>query len=239
MLKFKLESLDGLTDEIKALYEEKDGVFYLKQIDGMPPSEDVSGLKAKVQELLDEKKAESEKVRTAEEEARKAKEEKARKEGDFQSLAESYEQKIQTLEGKVQNLEQEKTDILKQGEQREVERQATLMAAELSRGHNQELLASFIGQRLRVEDGEIKVTDEKGNLTISTVDQLKEEFRTNPKFGALVIASEANGGGATNNQGTGGAGDKKLSEMTEKERVELHRENPEEFKRLKSAESTI
>lgn len=229
-LKYKVESLDGLTDEQKALYEEKDGVFYL-QVDGMPQGEDVTGLKAKVQELLDEKKAESEKARTAAEEARQAKEEKAKKEGDFQALSESYEQKIKDLEAQLQKRDQAYA-------QKEIQRQSMLIASELSEGANQEILSTFIEKRLRLEGDEIKVTDENGNLTISTVDQLKEEFRSNPKFGALVVASHASGGGAGDARPTsGGAGGKKFTEMTEQERTELYRKDKEEYRRLRDAES--
>ncbi len=230
-LKYKLESLDGLSDELKALYEEKDGVFILTGIDGMPQGEDVTGLKAKVQELLDEKKAESEKARTAAEEARQAKEEKAKKEGDFQALSESYEQKIKDLETQLQERDQAFA-------QKEIQRQSMLIAAELSEGANQEILSTFIEKRLRLEGDEIKVTDEKGNLTISTVDQLKQEFRSNPKFGALVVASHASGGGAGGARpASGGAVGKKFTEMTEQERTELYRNDKEKYRRLRDAES--
>lgn len=43
-LKFKLATLDGLDDAIKALYAQKDGGFVL-QVDGAESSEDVAGLK--------------------------------------------------------------------------------------------------------------------------------------------------------------------------------------------------
>jgi hypothetical protein len=53
MLKLEIESLEGLDDSLKPLYEEKGGKFSLK-VEGLP---DVSGLKAKNAELLAEKKA--------------------------------------------------------------------------------------------------------------------------------------------------------------------------------------
>ncbi len=68
-LKYQLDTLDGLDDSVKSLYTEKEGKFVLG-IEGLPQPEDVSGLKAKVDELLGEKKAAEKKAREAEEAAR-------------------------------------------------------------------------------------------------------------------------------------------------------------------------
>jgi hypothetical protein len=226
-LKYKLESLDGLSDEIKSCYEEKDGVFILIPPEGMPQGEDVTGLKAKVDELLNEKKAEAEKARTATEAARQAAEDAAKEKGDFEALSKSYKEKIESLEAQI---EQGK----KEANQKEIERQSVIIAAGLAEGANQEILSTFIGQRLRMEDGELKVTDEKGNLTISTVDQLTDEFKNNAKFASLITASKASGSGASGAQGgDGGSSGKKFSEMNEKERTELYNSNPEEYRRLR------
>lgn len=55
-LKFQLDSLEGVDESVAALYVEKGGKFVLG-IEGLPQHEDVTGLKAKVEELLGEKKA--------------------------------------------------------------------------------------------------------------------------------------------------------------------------------------
>lgn len=68
-LKFQLDSLEGVDEAIQSLYVEKDGKFVLG-IDGLPQQEDVTGLKAKVEELLGEKKAAEKARREAEEKAR-------------------------------------------------------------------------------------------------------------------------------------------------------------------------
>ena len=49
-LKFQLDSLEGVEESIQGLYVEKDGKFVLG-IEGLPQQEDVTGLKAKVEEL--------------------------------------------------------------------------------------------------------------------------------------------------------------------------------------------
>ena len=65
-LKYQLDTLDGLDDSVKSLYTEKEGKFVLG-IEGLPQPEEESGLKAKVDELLGEKKLAEKKAREAEE----------------------------------------------------------------------------------------------------------------------------------------------------------------------------
>lgn len=224
-LQYELKTLDGLSEEVKAHYQEKDGVFVL-DAEGFPAGEDVTGLKNKVEELLREKKAEADARRDEEEKRRQAEEDAAKEKGDFEALSKSYLEKIQSLESKISEME-------KETETKEIQRQAMVIASEISSGHNQEILSTFIESRLRMDGDDLKVTDEKGNLTISTIDQLKEEFKTNPKFGALVDGPKGSGSGASENNGTGGAG-KKYSELTEGEKKHLYETDREEFNRLKA-----
>ncbi|UMZ15430.1 hypothetical protein I9018_10680 [Pseudomonas sp. MPFS] len=56
MLKFQLDTLEGVDESVRAFYTEKEGKYVIG-IEGLPQPEDVTGLKSKVQELLDEKKA--------------------------------------------------------------------------------------------------------------------------------------------------------------------------------------
>ena len=51
MLVYKRENLDGLDESLHSMYELKDGAYYLK-VDGLPQQEDVSGLKAKLDEFV-------------------------------------------------------------------------------------------------------------------------------------------------------------------------------------------
>lgn len=225
MLKFKLDSLDGVEESIAAMYEAKDGGFQLK-VAGIPQGEDVTGLKAKVQELLDEKKAEADKRKAAEESARTAAEESARKKNDFETLAKSLEQKNLELQSKLEEIQKRDANLA-------IDSAALKMASELSEGSNVKLMTRFLKDRLRFEDGEVKVTDEKGGLTVSTLEDLAAEFKKNEDFSSLIVATKASGGGATG--GSGGAAGKKFNELTTAEKVALHRDSPEEYARLKSA----
>ncbi len=225
-MKYKLKTLDGLSDEQKALYKACDDGFVLN-IEGMPEPEDTAGLKAKNEALLAEKKAEADKRKKAEKEAQDAADAKAREKGDHESLLKSAEATIAELRGDIKTRDETAATSAR-------DRVAMELAAELSEGHNQKILSRFISDRLRYEDGAVKVTDENGNLTISTVDQLKEEFKNNDSYASLVIGSRASGGGAGGNNGGGAA--TKFSDLSEKERVDLYKRSPEEYQAAKSAE---
>ncbi len=62
MLKFQLDTLEGVDESVRAFYTEKDGKYVLG-IEGLPQPADVSGLKSKVEELLAEKKSEADSAR--------------------------------------------------------------------------------------------------------------------------------------------------------------------------------
>ena len=70
MIEYARESIEDLAESVQELYE-KDGDKFKLKIDGLPKpeKEDVSGLKAKVDELLTEAKKAKAKAREAAEEA--------------------------------------------------------------------------------------------------------------------------------------------------------------------------
>ena len=132
MLKFQLDSLDGVDESVRALYTEKDGKFVLG-IEGLPQQEDVSGLKAKVDELLGEKKAAEKKAREAEETARLEREELARKSGNVEELERSWSEKYNRREAELNGtLEQERGTLSAQIRDLTVGRTATDIASALA-----------------------------------------------------------------------------------------------------------
>ena len=203
-LKFQLDSLDGVDESIQALYVEKDGKFVLG-IEGLPQPEDVSGLKSKVQELLDEKKAEADKRKAAEEQARLDREEALRKSGNVEELEKSWSEKYARREAELTG-QLESTNNTLQGQIRDltVGRTATEIATTLAIPGSAKALLPHIERRLSVEqrDGKptVVVLDAAGKLSAATLDELKAEFTNDPAFGPLIAGSKASGGGA------GGAG---------------------------------
>lgn len=222
-MKYKInaDEFAALSEEFKKLYEQS-GEEYVLKVDGLPIPEDISGLKANHQKLLDEKREEAEKRRLAEDKARQEAETKAKEKGEYEQLAKSYEQRIQEHEVKYQALVQ-------QNEQREIQATATRIAGQIADGPNAEILAEFIAKRLKPSEGAVRVTDEAGALTISTEAQLADEFKSNPRFASLVRGSLATGGGSA---GAGTGTNKPFKDMNDEERTKLYQENPEKFNQL-------
>lgn len=227
-LKMILDNLDGLDENLHSLYEERDGKFHLS-LDGY---EDPAALKrAKDHEKKQRQEAEQ-KVRDLQsqidelnEKIDGAHDDKSRKKGDTEALEASYKDKIKKLEEKhAAALAERDTTISKLL----VDNVADTMAAELSDAP--ELLSDIIRKRLTVKDGETKVLDAEGNLSATTVEELREEIRVNKKYAAVIRGGQGSGGGS-NGGGKGGGATKSFKDMSEKERVDLSKANPAEYQR--------
>lgn len=170
--------------------------------------------------LLAEKKAETEKRRAEQAEKDKQAEELARKKGDFEALEAQYKDKIAGLEKQLADqIAERNADLIKA--------QAVKIASQLSsNAHNQEILQMLIEKRLTVENGEVKVTDGNGNLTISSADDLVAEYKNSGKFDSLIDGTKASGTGAT------GQSSKQAQDYTEAERIALAQSNPTLFNQL-------
>jgi len=209
MLKFQLDTLEGVDEAVRALYTEKDGKFVLG-IEGLPQQEDVSGLKAKVDELLGEKKAAEKKAREAEETARLEREELARKSGNVEELERSWSEKYNRREAELNGmLEQERGTLGGQIRDLTVGRTATDIASALAVQGSAKALLPHIERRLSVEqrDGKpvVVVLDAQGKLSAATLDELKAEIANDAAFAPLIAGSKASGGGAGGAGGGGGA----------------------------------
>ena len=79
------------------------------------------------------------------------------------------------------------------------------LAADLADGANAELLSEFIGRRLKFHEDGVKVTDVNGNLTVSSFDDLKSEFKNDARYSALLKGNQPSGGGASGGSNSGGA----------------------------------
>lgn len=213
-LKYQLDTLEGVDDTVRALYTEKDGKFVLG-IEGLPQQEDVSGLKAKVDELLGEKKAAEKKAREAEEAARLEREELARKSGNVEELERSWSEKYSRREAELNGmLEQERGTLSTQIRDLTVGRTATDIASALAIPGSAKALLPHIERRLSVEqrDGKpvVVVLDQQGKLSAATLDELKAEFANDTAFAPLIAGSKASGGGAAGAGGGGGAAKGKI-----------------------------
>jgi hypothetical protein len=209
MLKYALETLDGVDESVAGFYEKGEAGYTLK-VDGIP-REDVSGLKKKVDELLAEKKAADAKRREAEEAARLADEERARKSGDLSALEKSWQDKLARIEAEKSAA---LTESQKQIQALTVGRTATDIAAEIAVPGTAKVLLPHISSRLSVDvrDGVpvVVVLDTNGKPSAASLEELKQELANDPAFAPLIVGSKASGGGAAGAT-RGGAGPKTIT----------------------------
>jgi hypothetical protein len=232
---------DALSDALKAVYKQ-DGDNYLLQADdaaelrtakdrAVTEANEAKATAARLQKEKDDAEA----ARVAAETA--AREAAARKAGDIQTLETSWQTKMDNAVA----AEKARGDRLEtQLKAQLVDNVAMSLANEISVSPS--LLIPVITKRLQADlTGEkplTRVLDATGAPSALNIDDLKKELVANKEFAAIIKGSNASGGG-TNGQQTGGgapAGDKKIKDMTEAERVALHRADPAAYKVRAKAE---
>lgn len=231
MLQYKLETLEGLDEKFHEMYEQKDGAYFLK-VEGVVPkyhADKILGEKAELKTRLDS----IEQARLEAEAERQRIEEQARidalkKNGDIESLEKSWKERLDAREAELLQQIQEKNEAL----YKETVEVKALSIAGAIKESARPLAMGYIKSRLRLgDDGIVRVVDEQGNLTASTIDEFKESLKTNPMFQDIVIVNTNSGGGAAGS-GFGGGAAKKPNEYTVQEMKELRASNPELYNQL-------
>ena len=167
-------------------------------------STSADSMKQKMDQLLGETKKAKQEREQAELSARQASEQKAKEAGDFEQLHKSSEQARQTLEQRLQEMQS--------GIANEKRSNAAMrIAADLADGANAEILSEFISRRLKYTDDGLKVTNDAGELTVSSIDELAQEFKGNTRFAALLKGNQAGGGGASGGGKQGGGAATEMS----------------------------
>lgn len=226
MLNYKVESLEGLDENLHSLYEQKDGAYFLK-VAGVVAESDLEGIKANRDALLAEKKEQQRLAQEAEAERqrieREAAEELARKNGNLEAIENSWKEKLAARETELS--ERLKVAELKNYELT-VGRQAQELAGELAKPNAQRLLAKEIKERLTLdEDGNIRVLDLQGKPTALTIDELKAQLRADPTYQDIIVINNSSGGGASGG-GLGGGAAKNPKDMTTQERADWATRDP-------------
>ena len=157
-----------------------------------------NAMKAKMEELLTEAKRAKQAKREIEAETQAERERIAREKGDYEQLHKSAQEKYETTLGELDNLRQCIANEKRNNT-------AMKLAADLADGANAELLSEFIGRRLKFHEDGVKVTDVNGNLTVSSFDDLKSEFKNDARYSALLKGNQSSGGGASGGSNSGGA----------------------------------
>ena len=157
-----------------------------------------ASMKSKMDELLTEAKRAKQAKRDIEAESTAERERVAKEQGDYQQLHKSAQEKYESTLTELDNL--------RQGVANEKKNNTALkLAADLADGANAEILSEFIGRRLKFHDDGVKVTDANGSLTVSSFEDLKNEFKNDARYAALLKGNQSSGGGASGGSNSGGA----------------------------------
>jgi hypothetical protein len=232
-LKSVLTSLDGLSDELRAHYVERDGKHYL-DIEALDDHHAVGALRrAKEHEKKLRQDAETN-ARNLEEQLRARDTEieglrtGAVPKADVEALRKSYDEKLNAEKSKFTD---QYTKLNSLVERHVIDGAATKLAAEISTAPD--LLLPHIRSRLKLEtvndEFTISILGSDGKPTANSLEDLRKELLSNKAFAPILIGSKASGSGASGGSGRGGASSKKLSDMSEQERVQFQREDPEGF----------
>ena len=186
-------------------------VDYKAQVEALMAEKESMG--NKINELLGESKKAKDARRQAEQLAADEARKKAAAEG-------NYEQLFQSSEEQRKMLEEQLTGLTSSIHQKEVKNSALKVASELAEGANVELLAEFIERRLKFAEDGVKVTNESGDLTVSTLDDLRKEFAGSARYASLIKGNQASGGGAAG--GSNGASGSKVKTRAEFDALNQH-----------------
>lgn len=197
----------------------------------------IEALKAKNDDLIAEKRKAQQAAKEKEEAAQKAAEEAAAKAGDVEAITKSWEAKLAKREAEL-------AEALKARDAQlydlTVNAEAQRIAAKLAIPGSADVLLPHIKARLKYQDGKLTVLDADGKPSANTPDELAKEIAANKAFAPLLVASLANGGGASGSKG-GRAADKnpfaKGDGFNLTEQARLLRENPALAEQLKSQAS--
>lgn len=118
----------------------------------------------------------------------------------------NYEQLFKSSEIERDALKQQITDRDLRAASTSEENSAMTLANELTKDTKRaRILAKELKGRLKYTEDGIKVTDMNGNLTVSSIADLKLEIQKNPDYDFLIDGVDSSGGSATGSNNNGGA----------------------------------
>lgn len=227
MLKTIIESLDGLSDELKALYEETESGFILK-LAGIDDHPDVTGLKRAYQAEKEKRKEAETKLKSIPDDfdAEQWKNVKAgkAKEEDLIKLRKELEAERDQWKDKAQQLEQQtwKLTVSQQLDE-------ALKSSGIVNPVYQKAARALLSDGITLKDGKPMVDTDMGPV------ELGEHVKRWVSSEGSAFVEPAKGGGANGGKPITKLPDvAEFREMGSDARTELFRANPEHFKQLTS-----
>lgn len=236
--KITKEAYEALSDQLKALYK-ADGEGYILDLEDEDEdgAAEIERLKLKRQIEADHRKrAETERdelqkeLKELRDKRTKEDDDNHRKAGDIEALDKSWKEKLEARETELQGQIKKQTEAIRQIT---VGAAAIEMATRISTAPD--LLSPVISNRLTVEYVDekpvVRVLDKDGKPSAATLEDLEKEIAGDKRYASVIIAGNGSGGGGRGGQGGGGASDKKFSELSEQERTDWYRKDPEGFRK--------
>ena len=191
-LQYAVDDLADLDEAIQSLYEQE-GDRYILRVEGIPEPEDTSGLKTKVQQLMDEAKDAKRRAKELESQKQQQEVDTAQEKGEFKNLWEQAQTKLAEKDAELQEFT---TKI----QQKDINIAARGIGSQLAKSDAKraEVLADYAGKYAR-HNGE-KVQFLVGGMEVDSsalMDHLSKEYPF------LVDGSSATGGGATSSASSG------------------------------------
>lgn len=214
-LKFEIDSLDGVDDAIKPLYQEHNGKFRLA-VEGIDPADELKNALSREREERKSAKARTTELENELEQIRSQSMEKNR---EFESLWKSEKTKAADWQGKYEALEKHIAD-----------KERMSVALGIARGITkdpvrEELLLEKIMAATAYIEGQVQFSGEVG----STAEQVQKYFAT--KYPFLADGLQSSGGGASG--GNPAKAGEKFSDFTPEQLSQIRRENPARYDQLR------
>lgn len=236
-MKFRITKAeyDALNEHLKVLYVVDGDGYKMPLTDYEDPGE----LRRARDREKEEARAAKERLATLEAEIETLKSEPARKSGDIKTLEAAWQRKHDETKAAY---EARLTAANKRLEDHVLQAKANEFAGAIAaRPENVGLILPHVTSRLVFdhETGEVRIKDKTGGrVSAMNFDELRDEYLKTPMFSTVVAASKASGGGAAGqtNGTPGGGAAKKFKDLSEQEKVELFKTNPDEYRRCKMAD---
>lgn len=178
-----------------------------------------TGVLAKNNELLGEKKAAKQKALEAEEARQLAIEESARKNGNLEELEKTLTTKHQSELEKYKAQLQERDSMILGGKKDAII--ADLSSEFISSGGGKLMVSNLVD--VTYDDGKV-VTQYKGldgNIVTTDANEFKKYMRENSEITPYLRPVNSSGGGSNGNKSTGGASGQKRSNMTAQDKSDF------------------
>lgn len=195
----------------------------------------VKGLKVTNENLKAEKAEALDKLKAHKEEFRTLEEAKAKSDGDNETLRRIAEEREAEKRQAVEDERKRYSDLLNMTKKEKIDNFVNDLVAELKPAdatkakHLKTLLKASYEFDVDIEKGAYTVTGE----SVASADDLKRIVTGSDDYAYLLAGSGASGGGSTGSKGAG-APTKKFHEYTGAELVEIKRNNPEAYERLRA-----